>query len=385
MQEKQETLRQARSELRLVSEVGSFSASLSAIPLPQLIHIKMIQSYIINIYTTRTGRACDYSTPPQVASESEISALQRRVQELEEHVRQFPAQMPSSVSCSGPVDSNLAIQAYYLDSEAWSSLKFPDRSAQILAPDDICAALGGLADIDSIKAGYFQSIHVWFPFVSKIRMNRITTQVSQSSLKGDIALLLLCMKLIQEVPGNRQSRQSLELYKLAKEFSKKLELEGLLTLSTVQAGVLLLLYELGHGIFPAAFMTISYCARQGVALGIHNKLAPQLYSKPRFWGDWEERQRVWWAIIILDRLGNTGPSFILQVYANPAFIRYVAIGGDYRPLCTDDPGSDTLLPVDDDAWNSGVSLAIQSCIILLINMLIRKWSLPSACRCHQKL
>lgn len=37
------------------------------------------------------------------------------------------------------------------------------------------------------------------------------------------------------------------------------------------------------------------------------------------------------------------------------FNRCVAIGGEYRPLCTDDPGSDTLLPVDDDAWNNGVS------------------------------
>jgi hypothetical protein len=257
-------------------------------------------------------------------------------------------------STSGPVDSNLSIQAYYLDSEVWSSLKFSDRPAQILAPDDICAALGDQADIDSMKAGYFQSIHVWLPFVSKIRVNRVT-QVPQSCPKADIALLLLCMKLIQEVP-DRYDPQSLDLYNLAKEFSKRLELEGLLTLSTVQAGVLLLLYELGHGIFPAAFMTISYCARQGVALGLHNKSAPQLYGKPRFWGDWEERQRVWWTILILDRLGNTNSSLILQVFANTTlFLRYVAIGGRYRPLCTDDPGRDTFLPVDDDAWNSGVS------------------------------
>ncbi|QKX61941.1 uncharacterized protein TRUGW13939_09097 [Talaromyces rugulosus] len=279
----------------------------------------------------KTGRVCDYSSPPQVTPESEISALQRRVQELEEHVRQFPVQMPSVSSTSGPVDSNLSIQAFYLDSEVWSSLKFPDRPAQILAPDDICAALGDQADIDSIKTGYFQSIHVWLPFVSKIRVSRLT-QVPQSCPKTDIALLLLCMRLIQEVP-DRYGPHSLDLYNLAKEFSKRLELEGLLTLSTVQAGVLLLLYEIGHGIFPAAFMTISYCARQGVALGLHNKFAPQLYGKPRFWGDWEERQRVWWTIMILDR--------------------YVAIGGGYRPLCTDDPGRDTFLPVDDDAWNSG--------------------------------
>ncbi|CRG89359.1 Valine--tRNA ligase [Talaromyces islandicus] len=280
----------------------------------------------------KTGRGCDYSNSPQVAPESEISALQRRVQELEEHVRQFPAQMPSTSTTIGePVVSNLSIQAYYLDSEFWSTQKISDRPAHVLAPDEIYAALGSQAHIDGIKAGYFQTIHVWLPFVGKIRVDRLT-RAPQSPLRADNALLLLCMKLVQEVP-DRQNPKSLELYNIAKEFSKRLELGGLLTLSVVQAGVLLLLYEIGHGIYPAAFMTISYCARQAVALGLHNKLAPQLYGKPRFWIDWEERQRVWWTIIILDR--------------------YVALGGDYRPLCTDDPERDMLLPADDEAWNSG--------------------------------
>lgn len=222
------------------------------------------------------------------------------MQELEEHVRQFPTQMPSASTISEPAISTLSIQAYYLDSEVWSTQKFSHKPAQILVPDYISAALGSQADIDSIKAGYFQIIHVWLPFVSKIRVDRLT-RMPQSPLKADFALLLLCMKLVQEIPDG-QAPQSLELYRLTKELSKRLELEGLLTLNAVQAGVLLLLYELGHGIFPAAFMTISCCARQGVALGIHNKLAPQLYGKQRFWVEWEEKQRVWWAIMILDRL-----------------------------------------------------------------------------------
>jgi hypothetical protein len=99
-------------------------------------------------------------------------------------------------------------------------------------------------------------------------------------------------------------------------------LEGTVTLRAVQAGILLFIYELWHGIFPAAFMTISHCARQGVALGLHSKLGPQLAGKPRSWVDWEERQRVWWAIVILDMLGKhtTGPSFRLRgaVCANTA-------------------------------------------------------------------
>jgi hypothetical protein len=143
------------------------------------------------------------------------------VQELEEHVRHFPAQMPSAFSVSEPVASNLSIQAYYLDSEFWSCQKYSDRPPQILAPNSISTALGGQADIDGIKAGYFQTIHVWLPFVSKIRVDRLT-RAPLSSLRADHALLLLCMKLVQEVP-DRQEPHSLELYKIANEFSKRLE------------------------------------------------------------------------------------------------------------------------------------------------------------------
>ncbi|EAW06925.1 transcription factor domain protein [Aspergillus clavatus NRRL 1] len=289
----------------------------------------------------KTGRVCDYSTAALYANESDISDLQRRVQELEEHVLELQNKIPRASSGNEVLNGDyfihhrlypsLSTQAYYLDSEVWSSLNVSDQSNQIYAPDEITAALGSQSDIDHIRAEYFQSIHIGMPCISRIRVLRLT-QSPRGALKADIALLLLCMKLVQEVP-HRQDPRSLELYTTTKEFSKRLELEGLLTLRTVQASLLLLIYEIGHGMFPAAFTTIGFCARQGVALGLHSKLAPQLHGKPRTWVDWEERQRVWWTIVILDR--------------------YVALGGDYRPLCTDDPGRDTLLPADDHAWDSG--------------------------------
>jgi len=140
------------------------------------------------------------------------------------------------------------------------------------------------------------------PIVSKIRLNRLV-QRTEGPCKADIALLLLCMKLVQEVTHEQQTEPS-ELYVIAKQFSSELELKGILTLRMVQAGLLLSVYELGHGIFPAAFTTISYCARQGVALGLHNKSAPQFLGGPRSWVEWEERQRVWWMVVILDRLAS---------------------------------------------------------------------------------
>jgi hypothetical protein len=108
------------------------------------------------------------------------------------------------------------------------------------------------------------------------------------------------MKLVQEIPPPQPTGQS-ELYLIAKQFLHDLHMKGLLTLRMIQAGLLLSVYELGHAIFPAAFITIGHCARSAIAMGLHNRLSPQLAGKPRSWADWEERQRAWWMIVILDR------------------------------------------------------------------------------------
>jgi hypothetical protein len=168
-----------------------------------------------------------------------------------------------------------------------------------LIPEEIATALGTRSDIDAIKASYFESIHLWMPIINKIRLDRLTAR-SEGMMRGDIALLYLCMKLVQQIPPPHQSGHS-ELYIVTKQFLDSLQTKGLLTLQIIQASLLVSVYELGHGIFPAAFMTIGHCARSGIAMGLHNRLAPQLAGKPRSWVDWEERQRVWWMVVILDR------------------------------------------------------------------------------------
>ncbi|KAL4911364.1 hypothetical protein BDW74DRAFT_172828 [Aspergillus multicolor] len=279
----------------------------------------------------RVGRDCDYSV------ENEPNDLQRRVQQLERTVSQLSGRIPASSASvaetpADPLYPTLSTQAYFLDPDVWSSIKnFHSAASSGVAPDEVIARLGSQGDIDAIKNGYFQTIHSWMPFISKIKLERATQDLN-TRFGADTALLLLCMKLVQKVPA-RQMPQPLDLYASAKKFHDDLNSEGVLTLRVLQAGTLLLIYELGQGLFPAAFMMISHCARLGVALGLHNKDAPQLLSRPRAWVDWEERQRVWWAIVILDR--------------------YIALGGSYRPLCCEDPGRDTLLPVDEHAWNNG--------------------------------
>lgn len=49
----------------------------------------------------------------------------------------------------------------------------------------------------------------------------------------------------------------------------------------------------------------------------------------------EERRRLWWAVLILDR--------------------YVHVGFRFRPLCTPKIPPDEILPARDEPWDIGVS------------------------------
>jgi len=78
------------------------------------------------------------------------------------------------------------------------------------------------------------------------------------------------------------------------------EREASLSVMGLQVGILLALYELGHGLYPASYLTIRSCARYAHALGINvSWLVP---AKPGITlMETEERLRVGWAILILDR------------------------------------------------------------------------------------
>ncbi|KAJ5522778.1 hypothetical protein N7513_013351 [Penicillium frequentans] len=285
----------------------------------------------------RHNRDCDYSENSQFNHRDELEDLRSRVLELEQ--RLTPVTLtPAASSISdllNPDNSahhslyhDLSAVASFIDSDTSSTCNIPSPSNNIPAPEEISSLLS-ISDMEEIKYRYFNSVHTWMPIVSKIRLERIT-QCEPRLLKADALLLIMCMKLVCTYD---QRQGSSNLYNLTKKLSQEVELNGLVTVRTVQAGLLLCVYEAGHGIFPAAFLNISCCARQGVVLGLHNRLAPQLAGNPRSWVDWEERQRVWWMVVILDR--------------------YIAIGSDYRPLCTEDPNRDTLLPASDSAWDNG--------------------------------
>lgn len=77
--------------------------------------------------------------------------------------------------------------------------------------------------------------------------------------------------------------------------------------------MLIVLYELGQGIWPAAYLSIGACAGYAHVLGIggSENVGAQM-KKVLTFVELEERRRVWWAIVILDR-------FVVPDVMTPSF------------------------------------------------------------------
>ena len=154
---------------------------------------------------------------------------------------------------------------------------------------DICAAL----------SRFFLYVHTWMPFISKKRLYDLyLTEYHRS--RPDVVLLLLAIRLITELPPVSPKNPRTPLYKATKHFYLDVEGSSSFSVLVLQAGVLLALYEVGHGVYPAAYLSIGAAARYAYALGINSNENGGT-KKVLTIVEVEERRRVWWAIVILDR------------------------------------------------------------------------------------
>ena len=140
------------------------------------------------------------------------------------------------------------------------------------------------------------------------------------------------MDLVLWAPGEdfRDREPRTEQYHAVKKIFFEVEQRGALSLQLLQAMLLLAIYEYAHAIYPSAYITIATCARYGLILGIDKQRQQEVEQTDFDLEQQEERRRVWWAIVILDRM-------ISQETAS-----------------SPEPRPDDLLPLNDQAWDDGI-------------------------------
>ena len=165
--------------------------------------------------------------------------------------------------------------------------------------EHILHLLGDVDDVRTTASKFFAHIHSWMPFISKKRFYDLYLP-SPFQSRSDVVLLLLSLKLITTLPPTNPRNPRTPLYYAVKHFHLQVEGSSVFSLPVLQAGVLLALYELGHAIYPAAFLSVGACARYGHALGINCSGSLQT-RRVLTLVEVEERTKTWWAIVILDR------------------------------------------------------------------------------------
>jgi hypothetical protein len=192
-----------------------------------------------------------------------------------------------------------------VDSQVSQEYHIDIPKADLTTPPSVKSIIGNTSQQHAIAKSFFETIHEWMPIVSK---KRFFEHLNPFCVLGaDYALLVLSMDLISWLPDSRTQDPRTSAYLTAKKYFLDLEIAGVLSLQTLQGGILITIFELAHAIYPSAFLSVASCARHASALGICWMTASSNES-PSSRLDLEERNRSWWAIVLLDRYDIAHPS-----------------------------------------------------------------------------
>ncbi|KAE9364060.1 hypothetical protein N431DRAFT_550683, partial [Stipitochalara longipes BDJ] len=236
--------------------------------------------------------------------------------------------------CSLCFQVNQFPAVFFLDQDVFQQgmMTIPNPATQI--PINISRIIGNDVEIRAVALRFFETVHSYMPIISRKHFfDQLLNPLCVP--RADVALLCLCIKLMTGLPSPSAAQPQTDIYLCAKQYFVELEVAGIFSLQVLQSGLLIALYELGHGIYPSAYLSISTCVAYAFAMDLHSGATSKMTSKLN-WVEREERSRVWWAIIILERIGN--------------------LGWPGRPLATPDPTGYDLLPSDDEAWDAGLAV-----------------------------
>lgn len=122
----------------------------------------------------------------------------------------------------------------------------------VLKPTGLTAA--------SIAQAYKKRVHDWFPVISEDQIISFATPSILGKCHGRDGVLLLCMALVSQQPcGHPGHGICCNLYKAAKQSFLLLQTSSRTSIQTLQIGLLLSLFEYGHGLDQESRLSIAAC------------------------------------------------------------------------------------------------------------------------------
>lgn len=161
--------------------------------------------------------------------------------------------------------------------------------------------------VDDITARYFKDVHIFLPVIARSRFHNGLINLGAPP-SADLSILLLCMCLVTPGPESRNSSSSKTsqhtIYLSARSIFAQLQVMISPSVSLVQAGLLLAVYEYVHGQSDRGLATISNSARMAYAARIHTlnvNLRHEERTSRSLQPEEREALNTWWALIIWER------------------------------------------------------------------------------------
>ncbi|KAL6797920.1 hypothetical protein J3E68DRAFT_277218 [Trichoderma sp. SZMC 28012] len=184
---------------------------------------------------------------------------------------------------------------------------------------------GGESGCRACCIKYFESIHHWFPVLSKPKFMGRLPELCRAPSAGQ-SLLVLCMLLLNTPPTESGiSGQAKSLYTLVKSSIALIQAGYEASLELLQSQALVKLFEVSHGIYPAAHDTNIANTIRALASTSYGRL--HLWEKNHEGGlvTTEEVARIWQAVVILNRyLGLQNSSTIYRTTEIPSLTQLFA-------------------------------------------------------------
>jgi hypothetical protein len=158
--------------------------------------------------------------------------------------------------------------------------------------------------VSDIIEQFFGGIYRFVPIVSRNRIQEVIAGIPVTTPPADFSILLLTICLTtyhpkpleKSLPGIDHDSLYIATKSLFSKVQTATSAQGQPSLSLVQAGILIAVYEYARGMVDSSYLSIGACARMGYAAGIHERT--RLPGKGTLS---KEEGNTWWSILIYER------------------------------------------------------------------------------------
>ncbi|KAJ2974692.1 hypothetical protein NQ176_g5924 [Zarea fungicola] len=201
----------------------------------------------------------------------------------------------------------------------WMTDSFQTGPAQIhdAIQARIARVLGSLETRHCKAVDYFQSTHKWLPIIDEtLYYQRLSATRTDKDSQFD--LLSLCMLLTGVLHRNGEiPSEMMSLYIYAKGAVTCMELVDACSLDLLQCRLLLTVFEIGHGLYPAAYVSVGSNLRTAETIGINAEADTELLGMVGYPERVQEAKCTWMAIMVTSRYISLECEQIRDIFKQP--------------------------------------------------------------------